>query len=153
MAWIVEKFRTWSDCGGDVESRFTKDELLTNVSLYWFNQNITSSTRLYYETMGPFATKTFHRGPVKACTQLILLLTGLCFLALCMSCLPFLLSKNVILNGLTFCVCLSVFVRCVCHRVPRYLPALGACFGALYGFRIACVAFCMHASQAVTRVD
>jgi pimeloyl-ACP methyl ester carboxylesterase len=29
-AWIVEKFRAWSDCGGDVESRFTKDELLTH---------------------------------------------------------------------------------------------------------------------------
>lgn len=51
----MEKFRTWSDCGGDVESRFTKDELLTHVSLYWFNQNITSSARLYYEAMGPFA--------------------------------------------------------------------------------------------------
>ena len=34
-AWIVEKFRTWSDCGGDVERRFTKDTLLTNVMLYW----------------------------------------------------------------------------------------------------------------------
>ena len=31
-AWIVEKFRTWSDCGGDVERRFTKDELLTNIT-------------------------------------------------------------------------------------------------------------------------
>ena len=30
-AWIVEKFRTWSDCGGDVERRFSKDALLTNV--------------------------------------------------------------------------------------------------------------------------
>ncbi len=50
-AWIVEKFRTWSDCGGDVESRFTKDELLTNVMIYWVTQSITSSTRLYYETM------------------------------------------------------------------------------------------------------
>ncbi|KAK9917222.1 hypothetical protein WJX75_001993 [Coccomyxa subellipsoidea] len=69
LAWIVEKFRTWSDCNGDVESRFTKDELLTNVSLYWFNQNITSSTRLYYETMGPFAKPdTFHQGPVKVPT-------------------------------------------------------------------------------------
>lgn len=65
MAWIVEKFRTWSDCGGDVESRFSKDELLTNISLYWFNANITSSARLYYETMGPFAKNTFHRGRVK----------------------------------------------------------------------------------------
>ena len=49
-AWIVEKFRTWSDCGGDVESRFTKDELLTNITLYWATQTIGSSTRLYYES-------------------------------------------------------------------------------------------------------
>jgi pimeloyl-ACP methyl ester carboxylesterase len=32
-AWIVEKFRGWSDCGGDIESRFTKDELLTQVMI------------------------------------------------------------------------------------------------------------------------
>lgn len=50
-AWIVEKFRSWSDCDGDVESRFTKDELLTNVMIYWVNGNITSSMRLYYESM------------------------------------------------------------------------------------------------------
>src|SRR5690606_24447003 len=50
-AWIVEKFRAWSDCGGDVESRFTKDELLTNITLYWVTGSITSSIRLYCETM------------------------------------------------------------------------------------------------------
>jgi microsomal epoxide hydrolase len=49
-AWIVEKFKTWSDCGDDPERSFTKDELLTNVMLYWVTQTITSSTRLYYET-------------------------------------------------------------------------------------------------------
>jgi len=49
--WIVEKFRTWSDCGGDVESKFSKDELLTNITLYWVTQTINASTRLYYETM------------------------------------------------------------------------------------------------------
>jgi pimeloyl-ACP methyl ester carboxylesterase len=49
-AWIVEKFRGWSDCNGDVETRFTKDELLTNVMLYWVTQSITSSMRLYCET-------------------------------------------------------------------------------------------------------
>ena len=49
-AWIVEKFRTWSDCGGDVESRFSKDELLTNITLYWATETIASSVRLYYES-------------------------------------------------------------------------------------------------------
>jgi pimeloyl-ACP methyl ester carboxylesterase len=49
-AWIIEKFRNWSDCGGDVETRFTKDELLANVTLYWMTQTISSSFRLYNET-------------------------------------------------------------------------------------------------------
>lgn len=49
-AWIVEKFRDWSDCGGNVEQRFTRDELLTNVMLYWVTETFHSSARLYYET-------------------------------------------------------------------------------------------------------
>jgi microsomal epoxide hydrolase len=49
-AWIVEKFRAWSDCGGDVERSFTKDQLLANITLYWVTQTIKSSARLYYET-------------------------------------------------------------------------------------------------------
>ncbi|MEX2230278.1 MAG: epoxide hydrolase family protein [Dehalococcoidia bacterium] len=48
--WIVEKWREWSDCGGDVERRFTKDELLTNISIYWHTGTINSSTRYYYES-------------------------------------------------------------------------------------------------------
>jgi len=48
-AWIVEKYRTWSDCDGNVESRFTKDELLTTITIYWVTQTISSSTRMYYE--------------------------------------------------------------------------------------------------------
>jgi pimeloyl-ACP methyl ester carboxylesterase len=36
-AWIIEKFRTWSDCDGRLENVYTKDELLTNVMLYWLN--------------------------------------------------------------------------------------------------------------------
>jgi microsomal epoxide hydrolase len=47
-AWIVEKFRTWSDCGGDVERRFPKDTLLTNVMLYWVTGAIGSSFWPYY---------------------------------------------------------------------------------------------------------
>ena len=49
LAWIVEKFRTWSDCDGDVERAFTRDQLLTNVMVYWVTGTITSSTRLYWE--------------------------------------------------------------------------------------------------------
>ncbi len=48
--WIVEKWRTWSDCGGDIESRFSKDELLTHLTIYWATETISSSVRLYYES-------------------------------------------------------------------------------------------------------
>jgi len=50
-AWIVEKFRTWSDCDGEVERRFSKDQLLTNIMLYWVPETANSSCRLYCETM------------------------------------------------------------------------------------------------------
>ncbi|GAB2583425.1 epoxide hydrolase [Spirosoma areae] len=49
-AWLVEKFRTWSDTGGQLERVFSKDELLTNISLYWFTQTIGPSMRAYYES-------------------------------------------------------------------------------------------------------
>ncbi len=48
-AWIVEKWRAWSDCGGDLESRFSRDFLLTVVTLYWVTATITSSIRDYYD--------------------------------------------------------------------------------------------------------
>lgn len=46
--WIVEKFRAWSDCDGDIESRFSKDFLLTNVMIYWVTGAIGSSFWPYY---------------------------------------------------------------------------------------------------------
>jgi pimeloyl-ACP methyl ester carboxylesterase len=46
-AWIVEKWRAWSDCGGEVEHRFTKDQLLTTVMLYWVTGTIGSSFRFH----------------------------------------------------------------------------------------------------------
>jgi pimeloyl-ACP methyl ester carboxylesterase len=49
-AWIVEKFRDWSDCDREVERRRSKDELLSNVTLYWMTETIHSSCRLYYES-------------------------------------------------------------------------------------------------------
>jgi microsomal epoxide hydrolase len=47
--WILEKFRRWSDCNGDLESRFTRDELLTHVMLYWVTGTIASSFLPYYD--------------------------------------------------------------------------------------------------------
>jgi pimeloyl-ACP methyl ester carboxylesterase len=48
-AWIIEKWRAWSDCGGDVESRFSRDFLLTNVTLYWATATIATSMRDYFD--------------------------------------------------------------------------------------------------------
>ena len=47
-AWLVEKFRTWSDCGGDVESAINRDRMLANVMLYWLTGAIGSSFWPYY---------------------------------------------------------------------------------------------------------
>jgi len=51
LGWIIEKFHAWSDNDGNLEHAFTKDELLTNVMIYWVTQTIGSSVRLYYEAM------------------------------------------------------------------------------------------------------
>lgn len=48
-SWIVEKFRKWGDTRGNIESRFSRDELLTNLTIYWVTQTIGPSMRLYYE--------------------------------------------------------------------------------------------------------
>jgi pimeloyl-ACP methyl ester carboxylesterase len=46
-AWLVEKWRAWSDCDGDLQRRFTKDQLLTTVMLYWLTGTIGSSFRFH----------------------------------------------------------------------------------------------------------
>ncbi|HZE51449.1 MAG TPA: epoxide hydrolase [Jatrophihabitantaceae bacterium] len=48
-AWLVEKYRAWGDCGGDVESRFSKDTLLTIITLYWATGTIGTSFRSYFD--------------------------------------------------------------------------------------------------------
>ena len=46
-AWILDRWWDWSDCDGDLERRFTKDQLLTTVMLYWVTGTIGTSFRLY----------------------------------------------------------------------------------------------------------
>ena len=53
-AWIVEKFRAWTDCDGDPLNVFTRDELLDNVMLYWLPGTGASSARLYWESFRDF---------------------------------------------------------------------------------------------------
>ncbi|MFC1411823.1 epoxide hydrolase family protein [Streptacidiphilus sp. N1-12] len=48
LGWMVEKYRAWSDCGGDLSTRFTDDFLLTQASLYWFTNTISTSFIPYY---------------------------------------------------------------------------------------------------------
>jgi len=50
LAWIVEKFWSWTDCDGHPENVLTRDELLDNVMLYWLPATAASSARLYWES-------------------------------------------------------------------------------------------------------
>ncbi|MDP4098834.1 epoxide hydrolase [Paenibacillus sp. P96] len=58
-SWIVEKFQAWSDCNGNIEASFSLDELLTNISIYWFTNTIASSIRIYAE--GPKVPLSFSK--------------------------------------------------------------------------------------------
>lgn len=54
-AWIVEKFRAWTDCGGNPENAVNRDEMLANIALYWFTGCIGASFWPYYARMhGPW---------------------------------------------------------------------------------------------------
>ncbi len=54
-AWMLHRRRAWSDCGGEVERRFTRDELLTHFSLYWYTNSFATSLRTYQASQ-------FHHG-------------------------------------------------------------------------------------------
>jgi pimeloyl-ACP methyl ester carboxylesterase len=58
-AWIVEKFWAWTDHDGDPASALSRDEMLDDVSVYWFTGTATSSARLYWESFGDR-----HRDPI-----------------------------------------------------------------------------------------
>jgi pimeloyl-ACP methyl ester carboxylesterase len=49
-SWIMDKWHSWSDHDGDVEKVYSKDDLLTNIMIYWVTNSGTSSARLYYES-------------------------------------------------------------------------------------------------------
>ena len=67
-AWVVEKLRTWSDCDGEVERVYTKDQLLENITLYWITGTINSAMRLYYEGQGPGRRNADAMAPVEVPT-------------------------------------------------------------------------------------
>ena len=57
--WIVEKFRAWTDNNGSPEDAVTRDQILTNLTVYWVTKTINSSTRLYCESQ-----RTARFGPI-----------------------------------------------------------------------------------------
>jgi pimeloyl-ACP methyl ester carboxylesterase len=59
-AWLIDKFRRWSDCEGDLERVFTRDDLLAHITLYWMTGTIGCSLRLHYEDR--CAALCFHEG-------------------------------------------------------------------------------------------
>ncbi len=63
-SWILEKRRTWSDCNGEVEKRFSKDELLTTIMVYWITQSFGTSARYYYEATHNPWQPSHNRRPV-----------------------------------------------------------------------------------------
>lgn len=64
-SWLIEKFRLWSDCNGDLESVFSLNELLDHINLYQLTGTIASSVQLYYETAHP-STPTADGEPAPA---------------------------------------------------------------------------------------
>lgn len=56
-SWIVDKFHEWSDCAGNVENAFTKDELLATVTLYWVTETIGSSFLPYADFVNAGAAR------------------------------------------------------------------------------------------------
>lgn len=57
-AWIAEKMWAWTDCDGHPENALTRDEILDNISIYWFTNSAASSARLYWESFSEFGEGT-----------------------------------------------------------------------------------------------
>lgn len=64
LAWLLERRRAWSDCGGDLERSFSRDDLLTNATLYWVTQSFVSSARYYAEAARHPWQPSHSRAPV-----------------------------------------------------------------------------------------
>ncbi|HEX2282029.1 MAG TPA: hypothetical protein VHG52_09750, partial [Thermomicrobiales bacterium] len=63
-AWMLHRRMAWSDCAGDVETRFTKDELITSFNLYWLTGTVASSLRYYAHSFRDPWTPAHDRSPV-----------------------------------------------------------------------------------------
>ena len=64
LAWILERWRSWSDNGGDIETVFSKDDLLTHAMIFWVNNAIGTSIRTYANNNRYPWTPSHDRRPV-----------------------------------------------------------------------------------------
>ena len=64
LAWLVEKRRAWSDCKGDIESRFSKDDLINTAMIYWLSESFGTSARYYYEAIHNIWKPSHDRHPM-----------------------------------------------------------------------------------------
>jgi hypothetical protein len=55
LAWIVERFKEWTHAAATPDDAVDRDQLLTNVMLYWLTRTVGSAAQMYYENM--------HAGP------------------------------------------------------------------------------------------
>jgi len=51
LAWLIEKRRSWSDCEGNIENCFSKDDLINTTMIYWLSESFGTSARYYYEAV------------------------------------------------------------------------------------------------------
>ncbi len=63
-AWLLDRRRTWSDCGNDLTSVFSRDELLTFVTIYWVTRTFGTSARLYKDSATNWWTPSHDRTPL-----------------------------------------------------------------------------------------
>jgi pimeloyl-ACP methyl ester carboxylesterase len=63
-AWMLHRRRAWSDCGGDVESRFSKAELITSFCLYWLTGTVSGSLRYYADSFAAPWAPSHDRQPI-----------------------------------------------------------------------------------------
>ncbi|KHK89216.1 epoxide hydrolase family protein [Novosphingobium malaysiense] len=69
-SWVLEKFRRWGDTGGEIESRFSKDHLITNLMTYLVTDNVMSSFWMYYGSRKEQHARAVAAGPVPVPTAL-----------------------------------------------------------------------------------
>ncbi|NKB39108.1 MAG: alpha/beta fold hydrolase [Gammaproteobacteria bacterium] len=81
LSWLVERRRNWSDCGGDVESVFSREDLITTAMIYWVSNSFVTSARFYWESAHHLWSPVHDRMPaIEAPTAIALFPEELCLM-------------------------------------------------------------------------